>query len=259
MNITIDGQETVYTDTGNGETVVFLHGWGSNRKLFNGLINSISEKYNAIAPDLPGFGDSPEPKEAWDVGKYADYVIKFLKQLNIHKVILIGHSFGGRIIFKLFEKENLPFEIKKIVLIDSAGVKPKKTTVQKIKQRIYKISRGILSSKPFTALFPDALENLRRKNGSADYNAASPIMRRCLVLAVNEDLTHIFSSVNVPTLLIWGECDDATPISDAKLMEKLIPDSGLVTLEGAGHYSFLEQPEICRRVLRSFLNITNLN
>lgn len=255
MNITINEQEIIYTDEGNGEAVVFLHGWGSNRKLFNGLINAVSSKYRAIAPDLPGFGDTPEPKEAWDVGGYADCVIAFLKQLNITKAVFVGHSFGGRIIFKLFEKGNLPFEIEKIILIDSAGVKPKKTIKQKIKQRIYKISKNIL--KPIALFYPDVLENLRKKNGSADYNAASPLMRRCLVLTVNEDLTHVFPSVNVPSLLIWGDCDDATPISDAQLMKKTIPDAGLVICEGAGHYSFLQQPEKCARVVKSFLNISD--
>ena len=120
---------------------------------------------------------------------------------------------------------------------------------------MYKISRRFLASAPVKALFPDALENLRRKNGSADYNAASPVMRRCLVLAVNEDLTHVFERVNVPALLIWGSRDDATPLSDAKLIEEKIPDAGLVVCEGAGHYSFLEQPYKCQRVIASFLNI----
>lgn len=257
MNISINGQEIVYTLEGEqtAEAVVLLHGWGSNRKLFDGIVKCVSKKYTVVAPDLPGFGDSSEPKEPWGVNEYAECVSEFLQKLGVKKVVLIGHSFGGRIIFKLFEKGNLPFEIEKIILIDSAGVKPKKTLEQKIKQRIYKISRGVLASKPVSALFPDALENLRKKNGSADYNAASPIMRRCLVLAVNEDLTHVFPHVNVPALLIWGDKDDATPISDAKLMEENIPDSGLVVMEGAGHYSFLEQPGKCARVIESFLNI----
>lgn len=255
MNITVNGQETVYTCEGEGTAVVLLHGWGSNRKLFDGIINIVSKSYMAVAPDLPGFGDSPEPESAWSVGDYAEFIVGFLERLGIKKVIFIGHSFGGRIIFKLFERAGLPFQIEKIILIDSAGVKPKKSFEQKVKQRIYKILRGVLSSGAVKTLFPDALENLRKKNGSADYNAASPVMRQCLVLAVNEDLTHVFPKVNVPSLLIWGDCDDATPLSDAKLMEKDIPDAGLVICEGAGHYSFLEQPGKCQRVIASFLNI----
>lgn len=255
LTITVKGQKIEYTCAGEGEAVVLLHGWGANRGLFEGLIHTISKKYKAIAPDLPGFGGSEEPKEPWNVGDYADCMIEFLRMLEIRKVVFLAHSFGGRIVFKLFEKGDLPFEIEKIILIDSAGIKPKKTRRQKIKQQIYKISRGVLSSKPVSVLFPEAMENLRRKNGSADYNAASPMMRRCLVLAVNEDLRHVFPKIQVPSLLIWGDRDDATPLSDAKIMESTIPDAGLVICEGAGHYSFLEQPLKCQRVIASFLKI----
>lgn len=254
MNIEVKGLNTACTVTGEGEAAVFLHGWGANRSLYDNIIASVEKKYKVIAPDFPGFGGSDEPKEAWDVGAYADFVIELLQKLDVKKAVLVGHSFGGRVIFKLFEKENLPFEIDKVILIDSAGVKPKKTAKQKIKQRMYKISKLVLTAKPVRKLFPDAMENLRKKNGSADYNAASPMMRRCLVLAVNEDLTHVFPRVYAPTLLIWGDRDDATPISDARLMEEKIPDCGLVICEGAGHYSFLQQPEKCRRVICSFLN-----
>ena len=102
---------------------------------------------------------------------------------------------------------------------------------------------------------PNALENLRRKNGSADYNAASPIMRQCLVKAVNEDLTELIPNINVPTLLVWGEKDDAVPLSDARLMERLIKDSGLVVFEGCGHFAFLEQGGRFCRILDSFFDI----
>ena len=71
---------------------------------------------------------------------------------------------------------------------------------------------------------------------------------------MSEDLTHLFSRVNVPTLLIWGKNDTATPLSDAKLMEMTIPDAGLVELEG-GHYSFLDQPVIFSRVMASFMKL----
>ena len=255
MNTTIKGLNVEYTLSGDGEAVVLLHGWGANRKLFENIINVVSLKYKTIAPDFPGFGGSDEPKETWGVNEYADFVIELLSELDIKKAVFLGHSFGGRVIFKLFEKGNLPFEIEKVILVDSAGVKPKKTVAQKIKVRMYKISRTVLSLKLVTFLFPDALENLRKKNGSADYNAASPMMRSCLVRVVNEDLTHVFPNVNVPTLLIWGSNDDATPLSDAQLMEKMIPDAGLVVFEGAGHYSFLEQAGRCARVIASFLDI----
>ena len=255
MNQEINGLKINFVSKGEGDTVVLLHGWGSNIKLFDNLIDLLSSKYKVIAMDMPGFGESDEPKEAWDVDDYCDFVIEFLKEHHGEKITFLGHSFGGRVIIKLNARKNLPFEINKIILVDSAGVKPKKTFKQKLKQTIYKATKKILMSKLFTKLFPNAMENLRKKNGSADYLAASPVMRQCLVRVVNEDLTQLFPLVTVPTLLIWGRNDDATPLSDAQLMEKTMKDAGLVVLENAGHYSFLDQQFTFNRVISSFMNL----
>lgn len=255
MQKTVQGLNINYVVQGEGEPVVLLHGWGANIALFNNLIQLLSPKYKVIAMDMPGFGESDEPKEAWDVDRYVDFVLEFLKDFNCDKVTLLGHSFGGRVIIKLNARENLPFKIQRIILVDAAGVKPKKTLKQKTKQTVYKMTKKILMSKPVTQLCPDAIENLRKKNGSADYLAASPIMRQCLVKVVNEDLTHLFPLVEAPTLLIWGRNDTATPLSDAQLMEKNMKDAGLVVLENCGHYSFLEQQGIFNRVMASFMKL----
>lgn len=105
------------------------------------------------------------------------------------------------------------------------------------------------------ALFPDALENLRKRHGSADYLAASPLMRQTLVRTVNEDLAPLLPKIKAEVLLIWGENDDATPLSDGKRMEKEMPDAALVVIENAGHYAFLEQQYTFLRILSSYLKI----
>ena len=255
MNINIDGLNINYIDEGSGEVVVLLHGWGSNITLFQSMTKLLSSKYRVIAMDMPGFGESDEPSTPWNVDNYVDFVIKFLKNFDVKSAVFLGHSFGGRVIIKMFERKSLPFEITKIILADSAGVKPKKTLKQKAKIKTYKIGKAVLNFAPVKALFPDALDKLRSKSGSADYNAASPVMRQTLVRVVNEDLTHIFPKVTPPTLLIWGENDTATPVSDACLMEKLMPDAGKVVFSNCGHYSFLEKQFEFNRVLASFMNI----
>lgn len=254
MNKTVKGLNINYVEEGEGELVVLLHGWGSNITLFNASVELLSKGYKVVTMDMPGFGKSEEPKEPWCVDDYVDFVLEFLKDYDFNKVTLLGHSFGGRVIIKLCSRE-LPFEVEKVILVDSAGVKPKKTLKQKIKQRIYKMTRWIFSLKIVLMLFPNALENLRKKNGSADYNSATPVMRQTLVKVVNEDLTHLMPNVKAPTLLIWGTNDDATPLSDAHIMEKLMPEAGLVTFEGAGHYSFIERQGQYLRVLASFMKI----
>lgn len=254
MNKTVKGLNINYTEKGQGDLVLLLHGWGANIKLFEATVSLLEKGYKVVAMDMPGFGESEEPEEPWCVDDYVDFVLEFLKDYDFDKITLLGHSFGGRVIIKLASRE-LPFKIVKTILVDAAGVKPKKSLKQKIKQRIYKMTRWIFSLGIVMKLFPDALENLRKKNGSADYNSATPVMRQTLVKVVNEDLTHLMPNLTWPVLLIWGSADRATPLSDAKIMEKLMPEAGLVTFEGAGHYSFIERQGQYLRVLASFMKI----
>ena len=251
----VNGLNINYIIKGEGKPVVLLHGWGSNISLFSSMTELISKKYKVIAMDLPGFGKSDEPKEAWTVDNYVDFVIDFLKEFGFEEAIFLGHSFGGRIIIKLFSRKNLPFKITDIILTGSAGVLPKKSTKQKVKVKIYKITKNIYSSKLIKKFFPNALENLRNKNGSADYKAASPVMRQTLVKVVNEDLVPLFENINIPTLLIWGKNDTATPLEDGKLMNSKMKGSALVVLENSGHYAFLDEMFAFNKILASYLKI----
>ena len=255
MKISVKGLNIEYSDRGKGDAVVILHGWSQEKAPYVPLSDVISEGYRAIAPDLPGFGGSDEPPEAWDVDRFADIISEFIVSLGLKTVILMGHSYGGRVIIKLASRENLPFEISKIILVDAAGVLPKRGLDYKIKVSAYKIGKKIMLSPPMKKMFPKAVEKWQKKQGSADYSAASPVMRGCLVKAVNEDLTPLFGKIKNEVLLIWGTLDDATPLSDGLLMEKNMPDAGLVKIEGAGHFSWLDDPVLFNAVIRSYLKI----
>ena len=144
MNKTVKGLNINYICEGEGDLVLLLHGWGSNIKLFEATINVLKTKYKVLAMDMPGFGESEEPKEPWDVDDYVDFVLEFLKDYEFDKITLLGHSFGGRVIIKLCSRD-LPFEVEKTILVDAAGVKPKKSLKQKIKEKIYKLTKWIFS------------------------------------------------------------------------------------------------------------------
>ncbi|MBR6469429.1 MAG: alpha/beta hydrolase [Lachnospiraceae bacterium] len=166
MNISVDGLNICYKITGSGdETVVMLQGWGTDLGVYDSVANAINEKYRFIQFDLPGFGGSDEPKEPWNIDAYADFFIKFMESLDIKKATLIGHSYGGRIIIKLAARESIPFEIKNIVLIDSAGVMPKRSFKQKFNIRKYKIIKKIVSVKLIYALFPELIDDWRSSQG----------------------------------------------------------------------------------------------
>ncbi len=255
MTKTVNGIKINYEQKGEGDLIVLLHGWGSNIKLFANLIDLLSKKYKVVAMDMPGFGASAEPPSAWCVDDYVDFVIDFLKDYNTDKVMLLGHSFGGRVIIKMNSRKNLPFKITKVILVDSAGILPPKSNKKSFRTYYYKAGKAVLSTGIAQKLAPNALENFRKKMGSADYAAASPLMRQVLVKVVNEDLEPLLPNIKCPTLLVWGVNDTATPLSDGEKMEKLIPDAGLVKLENAGHYSFLEQQFTFNRVMSSFMKL----
>ncbi|MDE6425770.1 MAG: alpha/beta hydrolase [Ruminococcus sp.] len=255
MYKTVNNIKINYEQKGSGDLIVLLHGWGSNIKLFANLIDLLSKKYTVVAMDMPGFGESQEPPSAWCVDDYVDFVIDFLKDYDNKEIMFLGHSFGGRVIIKLNSRENLSFKISKVILVDSAGIMPPKSNKKSFRTYYYKFGKAVLSTGLVQKIAPDALENFRKKMGSADYAAASPLMRQVLVKVVNEDLEPLIPNIKCPTLLVWGVNDTATPLSDGEKMEKLIKDSGLVKLENAGHYSFLEQQFTFNRVMCSFMKI----
>lgn len=218
------------------------------------LINSISTYACVYCLDMPGFGDSQEPNMSWNVDSYVRFINSFIKKQNINELDLIGHSNGGRIIIKLMNMKNLDFKVDKIVLLGSAGILHKKTIFQKLKIKIYKCFKKLLKINFINLLFPNLLTRLKNLFGSADYKNATPIMRETLVKLVNENLQDLLSNISAPTLLIWGTNDSATPIHDGEIMEKLIPNSGLIKIEHGSHYVFLEHPGYVNFIIKTFFN-----
>lgn len=254
IKVLIDNLNINYIKQGNGRNVLILPGWGTTIATYTTLINSISTYATVYCLDMPGFGESDEPRKIWNLDDYINFVIKFIESQNLKEFDVIGHSNGGRIIIKLISQEQLEFKIGKIILIGSAGIVHEPKLNVKCRIKLFKIAKKILNLKPIKAIFPNALDNLKNKFGSEDYKNASPILRSSMVNLINTDLKECMPNIKVPTLLIWGENDTATPIADAKIMEKLIPDAGLVKVEGASHYVFLEAPGYVNLVISTFLN-----
>ena len=249
MTVEVLGHTVSYIDSDPANeakkpVVLFLHGWGAPAATYKLLLDHLAGYCRVVAPDLPGFGGSEEPPCAWCVDDYVDWTAAFAAALGLSEVILMNHSFGGRISIKLLARRPVPLTVKKAVFMDAAGIRPKRTAKYYIKVYSYKLAKRLL---------PGYAAKMRGKVGSADYRSASERMRQTMVKCINEDLTALLPKNEVSTLLIWGEADTATPLRDGKMMEKLIPDAGLVTLAGAGHFAFAEQWGLCSRVLDSFL------
>jgi pimeloyl-ACP methyl ester carboxylesterase len=188
------------------------------------------------------------PLNSEDFGKF---VKDLLDNLNIVNPILIGHSNGGRCIINAVGRGFV--SAKKIVLIDSAGLKPKRSLKYYLKVGFFKVGKMILNIFPDTKKVRDFRDKLRNKVGSSDYQASSVVLKDTMKTILNEDCTKLLPNIKAPTLLIWGSLDTATPIADARKMEKLIPDCGLVEYPNSTHFSYLENIANCNIVLNEFL------
>ncbi len=211
-----------------GEVLVLLHGWQGDINSFKAL-EGLRKRYNTLELSFPPFGKSDEPVN-WNVFSYANMVISLCEHLNIKKAHFLGHSFGGRIaiLIAIIQKEL----VDKLILVDSAGVKPRRRISYYLNNIRYKFRKGFgLSIEQF---------------GSSDYKNLSPNMKRVFASIVSTHLEEYASMIKQNTLIVYGNEDKETPIYMAKRLNKLIKNSTLVILEDCSHFCYLEKPyEFC--------------
>ncbi|RJR27088.1 alpha/beta fold hydrolase [candidate division WWE3 bacterium] len=226
-------------DTTNKNTTVLLHGWGTSAKKWKLIEDSLNTAgLPTVSMQLPGF-DLEEPKEAWGIPEYADFVIQKLSQMNIGKPYnFIGHSFGGRLAIYIASK--YPDLVNKLILTNAAGVANRKDVKTEISKsfsvkNIKKFLRTMLPEK----LYDRLLEIYVKFMGSPDYKRATPLMRKTLNKVVNMDLTAYLNSIDSKTLIIWGDKDTMTPLYEGEKLHKGIKNSNFVVIKDAGHNTFV--------------------
>lgn len=198
-----------------------MHGWGGSIDSFRGVFDVFSKKYRCTAVDFYGFGASELPR-ALNLSDYADGVRELIELYSMRDVILVGHSFGGRV--AIYEAARSS-DIKSIVLVDSAGLKPRFSLKKSIKKMTYRLKKRLKMDVS--------------KCGSADYRALTGDMRETFKNIVNFHLDDRLGNIECDTLIIWGDRDKDTPPYMAKRLHRGIYNSGLIFLQG-GHYSYLD-------------------
>ena len=239
---------------GAGPAVLLLHGWGASNQLFEATIGGLKHAFTLIAPDFPGFGSTAAPPCAWSIHDYAEWVATLLDSLGIDAVNVVGHSFGGRVGIVL--AAHWPNRVTKLVLADSAGMLPRRTLKYHVRVRVFKLLRRCAGARMTPPGVRRWAQRQARRLGSSDYQQATGTVRASFVRVVNEDLRGLLPQIKAPTLLVWGDRDEDTPLSYAHIMEKLIPDAGLVVFQGAGHYAYLERSAHFCRIVETFLRGT---
>ncbi len=222
-------------DYGEGKCLVFLHGWGGEIASFQSLADRLSARFRIITMDLYGFGATPHPSFPLTIEDYANGVRALLSERQARDVVLVGHSFGGRVAMRIAAKDK---RVVGVVLIDSAGILPRRRLKYHLKVVAYKLAKK--------------LGFKRLPQGSEDYKRLSGEIKKTFVNVVNESSENDARAIDVPTLLIWGKKDKDTPLYMCRRLRELIRESQSIEIEDAGHFSYLEHPELVYRVIRAF-------
>lgn len=282
--IKINNLNINYKIIGKGDTpIILLHGWGVDSDKYVETVKSFKGfNYKIIIPDLPGFGKSDEPEENWNLDNYVEFVNEFIvntvrrekglgfvknilsnlgpKKLvfteNKRRIVLIGHSFGGRIAVKYAVK--YPGKIEKLILTGSAGIKHPFNIKQKAIFILAKIGKKVFSLLKEARLPIGGLASFSRKflykaAKEKDYYKASPKMKEIMKKVIAENLTVVLEKINIPTLLVWGSDDMTTPLSDGKIMNEKIKDSELIAVDGANHSLPYQKPEEFAKIVTEFI------
>ncbi|WP_320033370.1 alpha/beta hydrolase [Halarcobacter sp.] len=230
-SIIVDNKEfdIVYdiVNVNKDKTIVFLHGWGSNKEIMKQAFSSYLKEYKHIYIDMPGFGKSVT-SYSLTTKDYANIIDTFLKNLNLNIVAIAGHSFGGKVA-TLLNPDNL-------ILLSTAGILEEKPLDVKLK---------IKASKIFNSL---GLGKITKAFRSKDVDKMSENMYQTFKNVVNEDFTNNFNSYEKNGMIFWGEDDQATSLESGKKIHSLIKNSSFDSYK-SDHYFFLKfASNICQKI-----------
>lgn len=250
MQVVVKNLITNYEVQGQGAILVLLHGWGANLHSFDLIFKKLVEKYQVYVLDFPGFGKTQVPLEPWSVDDYVNFVEVFLEKMQIKSACFLGHSFGARVLIKLACKK--PELIQNLILTGAAGIKPK-NSLKKICFRMIAKTGRVVFSLPVLSFFQKTVQRqLYKIAGAEDYLQAG-VLKQTFLNVIEEDLTPCLKQITTPTLLIWGEKDQDTPLKDGKLMQAKLQKAQLEVLPLAGHYAFIDQPKEFTQIVLNYL------
>lgn len=251
MQLKINGKKVFFTCLGSGKQLLILPGWMHDHAVWQYVQTLLSRNFQVAVLDFPGFGESEKDPGIKDLNDYAHFLAKVIRELNLKDCVVLGHSFGGAVAIKtLALSKELP--INKLILTDSSGIRrlhPKKII-------------GLFLAKSGKVAF--SLPGLRRFRNPArrflyktiketDYLDSGPL-KQTFVRVVNDNIEGLLDKITSKTLIIWGQNDSVTPISEAKIINSKIKNSKVTVIKNATHFPFLEKPEEFCKIVTDFIN-----
>lgn len=248
MQLIVDGLATNYSRQGHGQLVLILPGWGDDSRGWSAFAKKLARDYDVVVLDLPGFGGTQDPPTAWDLSDYARFVQSFLSKAQLEPFAIIGHSNGGGIAIRGTARGWL--QPKRLVLLASAGIRGEDETRNRALRRITK------TGKLLTTPLPNKLK--RRLRGKVYQAIGSDMLvaeklQTTFKRVVTDDVQRDASLITVPTLLVYGEEDRATPLRYGQTFSRAIAGSSLQVVPAAGHFLHIDQPAVVSDYVTEFL------
>ncbi len=269
----VNGITVSYMDEGKGEkTIVLVHGLASNGGFWRNNIGELSKQYRVIAIDLPGYGKSDKGVYPYTMSFYADIVSSLLTQLNIPKVVYVGHSMGGQIgiHFSFRHKE----QVERMILAAPAGLEPfsrgdgdwlksvmtidfvKKTPEDRIRANL------AMNFYNYNDKYEWMVEERARMTKAKDFEDFCYAVIRSVSGMIDEPTTKRLKEISVPTHLIFGTNDGLIPnpilhggsaADVAKIGTDAIPNVTLTFIPEAGHMLQIEKPDEFNAIVRGIV------
>jgi pimeloyl-ACP methyl ester carboxylesterase len=252
MQIVVDELLTSYqrfgaVDSGRPAMLV-LHGWADSSQNWRGLAEDLSQKYTVYVPDLPGFGSTERPSEVWGLDDYVNFVAHFVAKLKLQMAVVAGHSNGGAIAIRGLAKGDLAAD--RLVLLGSAGVRDE----QHGRKNTYKLiaKTGKVLTAPLPAKVKQRLRSKLYAAAGSDMLVVEEL-QEIFKRVVSQDIQADAAQLDLPTLLIYGENDQATPVRIGRMLHEEIKGSTLEIVGGAGHFVYQDEPAVVSRFVKEFL------
>jgi len=255
--VDVAGLSLAYRRAGNGPPLVLLHGAYEDRRFWGRQLSELSDEFTVVALDAPGFGGSDDPPLTWTAADYGHCLAGFLDVLGVHRPVVVGLSFGSVLALALYEQH--PDAVGSLVLASAyagwAGSLPPEEVQRRLdlgKRELDQPPEQILATWLPTLLTPTASQDLVDLLATMmrDFHPAG--MRTALRALGPADLRHVLGTINVPTLLLYGDADRRSPVKVGEDLHARIPGSTLVVIPGAPHLASLEQPEAFNQAVRAF-------
>jgi pimeloyl-ACP methyl ester carboxylesterase len=254
-----------YEIEGQGAPLIILHGMGNNSQSWKKQLKSLSKQFTVIAWDAPGYGKSSDPKvELKEFKQFADVLKGFIEKLHYESVSLLGHSMGSAIALDFCYR--FPEMVDALIISDAtrgAAALSKEENERRLKNRLTNIETldpKELAKQRVKELFSPQPDPEIMNEAERIYSQIRPMGFRSVAYSLfHLDQMDILSSIAVPTLVICGELDRVTPVSESKIFHDSIKDSMFVTIPGTGHLCYQEDSTRFNRIVLDFLTSLAIN